>query len=350
MTYESLEEIEKAFAEPANETKEDKKKRLRNKRQATKRFNERQQSQQSQSTTSRTTASATARKQKSRAALTDEQRENILIQNRIEQHNRYAAQQEQLRSQFLKIGCFSIDDYVENMVNGNEIENNRHKLKEMNIVCEHCYALKWENETKGFCCMSGQVVIAPLSPAPQHLHRLLTAKDPNTNEPYVSQIRAYNQVLAFTSLGANIDEDLANARDGVYTFRIQGELYHQIGGLMPRNTNQLPTFAQIYFYDTNLDNQLQRRSNIFPNLNVNMLRLLQEELHNVNPFVRSFTNAGNRARNESDISNMRLIIHNTHSKDMRRYNQPTASEVAVIILDFDYASDKRDILIKTHEG
>jgi len=113
----------------------------------------------------------------------------------------------------------------------------------MNNICNHCYALKWQNETKGFCCSNGQVLIASLSPAPQYLHALLTTNDPNTDEPYVNQIRAYNQILAFTSLGANIDENLANACDGVYTFRIQGALYHQIGGLMPRDINQQPTFA-----------------------------------------------------------------------------------------------------------
>ena len=87
---------------------------------------------------------------------------------------------------------------------------------------------------------------------------------------------------------------------------------------MPRDENQKPTFPQIYFYDTDLDNQLQRWSSIFPNLNVDMLKALQDELHEINPFVKSFTDAGNRAKNEADISDMRLIIHNTHSKNMGR--------------------------------
>src|SRR5436309_1732342 len=82
-----------------------------------------------------------------------------------------------------------------------------------------------------------------------------------------------------------------------------------------------------------------------------MLRLLQNELHNINPFVKSFTNAGNCAKKESNISNMQLVIHNTHGKDMRHYNQPTASEVAVIILDnSNYEPNSRDIVIQTHEG
>ena len=43
MTYNSLQEIEVAFAEPANETETARKKRLKSKSQAIKRFNERHQ-------------------------------------------------------------------------------------------------------------------------------------------------------------------------------------------------------------------------------------------------------------------------------------------------------------------
>ena len=39
MTYKTLQEIENAFAEPENETKEARTKRLRNKQQAIRRFN-----------------------------------------------------------------------------------------------------------------------------------------------------------------------------------------------------------------------------------------------------------------------------------------------------------------------
>ncbi|CAI2198355.1 7884_t:CDS:1, partial [Funneliformis geosporum] len=64
---------------------------------------------------------------------------------------------------------------------------------------------------------------------PQSLYNLLTQNNPDSDEPFVTYIRAYNQVLAFTSLCVNLDKELANAKKGVYTFRIQGALYHQIG-------------------------------------------------------------------------------------------------------------------------
>ncbi|PKK65714.1 hypothetical protein RhiirC2_808469 [Rhizophagus irregularis] len=184
------------------------------------------------------------------------------------------------------------------------------------------------------------------------LYNLLTSNDPNTDKPYVDNIRAYNSIFAFTSLGANIDEDLANAKEGVYTFQIQGALYHRIGGLMPKE-NYPPAFAQIYFYDSNMDNQLKRRQEIFPNLNSDMLSVLQTELYDIeNPFVHNFITAGEQAKRINNIDDMRLIIHKTYGKDMRQYNKPTASEVAVILQDFNdfnQVPDPRDIVIRCHE-
>ena len=144
--------------------------------------------------------------------------------------------------QFLNIGHCKIDNYVENLMEGDEIMNYRHRFGRMDKRCEKCNALKWEKETKGFCCLDGQIVLASLKEASPTLYTFLTTKDAN-NTPYVDKIRAYNSILAFTSLGANIDEELANAREGVYTFRIQGALYHQIGGLLPKDKGMHPTYA-----------------------------------------------------------------------------------------------------------
>jgi hypothetical protein len=94
-----------------------------------------------------------------------------------------------------------------------------------------------------YCYLNEQIVIASLSFTPPYLYNLLIINDPDTDEPYINQIRAYNQVLAFTFLGTNIDENLVNAKDGVYTFRIQSVLYHQIGNLILKDEDQKPSFA-----------------------------------------------------------------------------------------------------------
>jgi len=59
--------------------------------------------------------------------------------------------------------------------------------------------------------MNGQVQLASLAPAPETLYKLLTMEDPNTNMPFVNQIRAYNQVFAFTSIRTKLDKNLVNA-------------------------------------------------------------------------------------------------------------------------------------------
>ena len=128
----------------------------------------------------------------------------------------------------------------------------------------------------------------------------------------------------------NYNRELANSKEGVYTFRIQGELHHYIGGLRPKEDGAAPTFAQIYFYDANMDNQIPIRQNIFSDgLDAGMLKTLQDELFEVNPFVNCFVTAGAQYQEDESMRNMTINIHNTHGKDMRQYNQLTVQEIAV---------------------
>ncbi|CAG8445936.1 2851_t:CDS:2 [Funneliformis caledonium] len=134
----------------------------------------------------------------------------------------------------------------------------------------------------------------------QILYNLLTQNNSELDESYVTQIRAYNQVFTFTFLGVKLDEKLINTKKRIYTFRIQGELYYQIRGLMPRNNDQKLTFAQIYFYDSNMDNQLQKRQEIFLNLNAEMLKALQDKLLEINLFIKQFVTSEAKAKSKSN--------------------------------------------------
>jgi hypothetical protein len=63
-------------------------------------------------------------------------------------------------------------------------------------------------------------VLAPLADPPQHFKQLF--EDPL----FLVKITSYNSIFEFTSIGASltenarIDEQLANAGEGVYTFRV----------------------------------------------------------------------------------------------------------------------------------
>lgn len=73
----------------------------------------------------------------------------------------------------------------------------------------------------------------------------------------MSNIRAYNMMFSFTSMGGKVDNALNKGR-GPYVYRIQGQNYHRLGSLMPPEGNQ-PKFGQLYIYDT--ENEVANRQN-----------------------------------------------------------------------------------------
>ena len=91
------------------------------------------------------------------------------------------------------------------------------------LACAHCGAKRYKNESVSGCCLNGKVDLPRREDIPDNLKELF--KDPD----FKRNIRKYNQGLAFTSTGANVDNALANQRVGTYTYRIQGELVHQMG-------------------------------------------------------------------------------------------------------------------------
>ena len=89
---------------------------------------------------------------------------------------------------------------------------------------------------------------------------LLTAAD-SRGRAFRDQIRAYNSALAFASLGVNLDKGLDNAKEGVYTLRMQVVVHNFIGQLMPRQ-GEAPSFVRIYSHDGIPEAELENRSGI----------------------------------------------------------------------------------------
>jgi hypothetical protein len=157
----------------------------------------------------------------------------------------------------------------------------------------------------------------------------------------------YNSALSFTSIGAKIDQQITGT-SGVYTFCIHEEIYHRIGSLLSNSETQ-PQFAQIYIYDT--DHEIQNRLNIMPGLDPMILGELQQILHNINPYVNQFRQAGNLLKNNPSLD-LKLVITNNRTKDPRRYNTPNASEVAAIMIGNgqEIEHQNQDIVLQPHEG
>lgn len=68
------------------------------------------------------------------------------------------------------------------------------------------------------------------------------------SKTFGQNIPQYNAPFAFTSLGVKIDQAVTNA-PGPYCFRINGQLHHHTGALLPEG-NQPERYAQIYIHDS----------------------------------------------------------------------------------------------------
>jgi len=91
------------------------------------------------------------------------------------------------------------------------------------------------------CCAYGKVYDRP----PPYLANLYTSFDSDAIS-FHKNIRGYNNVLACTSLSANID---VIPGQSISDFRIHGQVYHLISSLLPKEGLQ-PAFAQLYIYDS----------------------------------------------------------------------------------------------------
>jgi hypothetical protein len=157
-------------------------------------------------------------------------------------------------------------------------------------------------------------------------------------------ICSYNNALAFTSVGANLDTSVA--QPGNYTYRLRGELYHRMGSLLPQ-PGEAPKFAQLYISDPHAE--LDGRMGNFGDLNRDTLQSLQRMLHACNPYVSIYQMAAERLQGEAIELSIRLM--NDRRIDLRRYNAPIVNEVGALMVGGDVdEADARDIVIRSTNG
>src|SRR5579871_3023603 len=135
-------------------------------------------------------------------------------------------------------------------------------------------------------------------------------------------IRNYNNSLSFCSLGIKYQDRSVYGPRGVRTFRIRGELCHEIGGLLPKEDHN-PAFAQIYVYEPDPNRQVDLRlKSHHGRLDRATVRSLQDMLYRSgNPFITAFHTAGERLRADEHIS-LKLNCITAPPLDQRRYNHP----------------------------
>ncbi|KAF8083899.1 hypothetical protein N665_0746s0001 [Sinapis alba] len=216
---------------------------------------------------------------------------------------------------------------------------------------------KSKNPTFSLCCLQGQVQIPLLRDPPIVLKRLMEGDD-KLSKHFQNNMRPYNMVFSFTSLGGKVERSVQKGL-GPSMFQLQGENYHLMGSLQP-NEGKDAKFGQLYIVDT--ENEVNNRANCLSSgkgnfstqkkdkLKPEIIELLIKMLDEVNPYVKQFRSAKDRFKTDpEDAYHMRIV--SDRLKDGRTYNTPSASEVAALIPgDFNLDMENRDIVLEQKTG
>lgn len=204
-------------------------------------------------------------------------------------------------------------------------------------ACEFCDAICYEREPPGMCCQKGKVRVEKIKPLPDfYMVTLFNGETPDSKH-YLKHIRQYNGCFSMTSFGVK-GEITRGAR--MPTFRIQGQIYHRIGSLLPVSGAE-PNFLQVYFVGDSRA-QADRRCHLFPGAKRHIVRLLQYLLKSSNSLVREFKMALDRM----PADHYRAVIRADRTpagEHERRFNAPTSDEVAMVVVDG--GEYKRDIVV-----
>ncbi|EIW67464.1 hypothetical protein TREMEDRAFT_64055 [Tremella mesenterica DSM 1558] len=166
------------------------------------------------------------------------------------------------------------------------------------------------------------------------------------------KLRNYNNSLAFTSMGVDKQDMQVWGPQGIYTFRIGGRAYHQIGALLPE-AGEHPRFAQVFLAGlSEAEQAAQRNIHIRGRGEEGVLTRLAQMIERVNPYYAAFKTFRDRDReSEEDTPILYLTILNPLQNDPRRYNRPTSDEVAcVYVTDENEPSPGRHIQVYLRGG
>eukprot|EP00794_Sanderia_malayensis_P002727 gene2727-biopygen2251 len=216
----------------------------------------------------------------------------------------------------------------------------RHNLSEMTKACPHCgakYFKEEENTRKKFnkCCMEGKVQLPAIQPPPERILPLFQGLTPDSKH-FLTNLRQYNSLMAFALWQAQLK---THAGRGVPVITIHGKSYH-ITGIPEPDQSRPAQYAELYIMDTH--QAMTQRLNNNQNLKANIVQMVQDELMAVNPFAQHYQAMGEileeqkqqAIANNQPVPTFKMVVTNRPNQD-RRYDNPTAREIAVIYTALD---------------
>ncbi|WVZ69995.1 hypothetical protein U9M48_018704 [Paspalum notatum var. saurae] len=135
-------------------------------------------------------------------------------------------------------------------------------------------------------------------------------------------------------MGGNIDKKINNG-DGPYVFRVNGQIHHRIGSLLPL-PNNCPKFAELYIFDTKneIENRIRTLTREEPNeqnLDPEIVKGLQRMLDEYNPLVKIFRQARDFLEKHKGID-ISVRIIGADKGDKIQYEIPHQEELAILIV------------------
>ncbi|KAH9101192.1 hypothetical protein Ae201684P_007376 [Aphanomyces euteiches] len=207
---------------------------------------------------------------------------------------------------------------LRNKPKGRPKKKSTHNSGRQRSICPHCEAKIWPGEEKD-CCDSGARVlpVATWPDTPEFREYIDLFK----TRGFVNNIRRYNALFAFTSIGT---KEIIHGNGGPRSYTIQGELHHSIGPLLPADEEQA-SYAQIYITDPETQASIRRRM-LGGNLNQSTVTKIQHLLLQHNAFTQLYKHAKDIPKDDD----MRLVLTAQPRSNSRTHNLPTCSEIAVL--------------------
>ncbi|XP_062004297.1 uncharacterized protein LOC133721639 isoform X2 [Rosa rugosa] len=223
--------------------------------------------------------------------------------------------------------------------------------------CTYCGAYFWHEEAikqssinaqliYTNCCKKGQIKLPQPRPTPNFLRTLLNDKN------FKENIRVYNSMFCFTSMGAKIDHKI-NTGSGPYIFKINGQVHHLMGSVLPFE-GESPKYAQLYVYDTR--NEIANRINaidpalVNQNIRSDIVEGLIKMFDEINELAKQFRIMRDKFENRS-LPSFKMSILDRRSIDDKQYEKPVNDEIGGLIVgDIGEYNSNKDIIIESNSG
>lgn len=214
-------------------------------------------------------------------------------------------------------------------------------IGKMDKLCLDCHALKYQREPPGMCCSKGKISLLPLNEPSEPLQSYVSGITV-ISKHFLTNIRKINSAFQMTSFGAS---KIVYNLGFMPTFKIQGQIYHRIGSILPIAHND-PKFFQVYFMGYS-EKELHQRCHIAQGMNQEIIANLQELFHEHNYLVKLFKIALDRM--PSDEYQIVIRADKTPSGEQeRRFNAPMIDEVAIVMVDSE--CERRDNILQKRDS